>query len=91
MNTPSHLDMNTLVQVRLSVIVIPDLIREPVVCSNVAMRGCFHSGSRIKSGMTITESLTWTSDCTLWLQSECHKTKFRTNAREQALIIQPNC
>ncbi len=45
------MDMNTLVQVRRSVIVIPDLIREPVVCRNVVMRGCFHSGSRIKSGM----------------------------------------
>ena len=38
--------------------VIPDLIREPVVCSNVGDLRVYSSGSRIKSGMTVCKSLT---------------------------------
>ena len=49
---------NILLQVRLSQTVIPDLIREPVVCSNVGDLRAYSSGSRIKSGMTISERLT---------------------------------
>ena len=48
----------TLVQTRLSLIVIPDLIREPVVFRHVVGLRVYSTGSRIKSGMTISESLT---------------------------------
>ena len=50
--------VNTLFQVRLSQIVIPDLIREPVVFRHVVGLRVYSSGSRIKSGMTISECLT---------------------------------
>ena len=48
----------TLIQVRHSLIVIPDLIREPVVFRHVGGLRVYSSGSRIKSGMTISECLT---------------------------------
>ncbi len=52
-----------LVQVRLSVIVIPDLIREPDE-NIIKLTTLQHTtGSRIKSGMTITESLAWKRVC----------------------------
>ena len=47
-----------LIQVRHSQIVIPDLIREPVVFRHVGGLRVCSSGSRIKSGMTISECLT---------------------------------
>ena len=49
---------HTFVQVRLSLIVIPDLIREPVVLRHVVGLRVYSTGSRIKSGMTISEGLT---------------------------------
>ena len=49
---------HTFVQARLSLIVIPDLIREPVVFRHVVGLRVYSTGSRIKSGMTISECLT---------------------------------
>ena len=48
----------TLFQARLSLIVIPDLIREPVEYTLKLTTWRNTTGSRIKSGMTISENLT---------------------------------
>ena len=53
------MNINILFQVRLSLIVIPDLIREPDESILYSSTLPPTTGSRIKSGMTISKSLTW--------------------------------
>ena len=49
----------TLFQFRQSVTVIPCLTREPAVFIHVDELRVLTSGSRIKSGMTVTDCLDW--------------------------------